>query len=141
MRGRNAWKIRSGRARSGAARGPDGRGLAAARFATLGRSAGIVERVDPRIGWPVMSVPPEAERGRATVTISAGSLRGVALADGVHRWLGIPYAAAPVGQSRFERPVAHPGGGGGGAARPQGPPPPPGAVTGPPGGNRPPGGL
>ncbi|MEU0939438.1 carboxylesterase family protein [Embleya sp. NPDC005971] len=55
-----------------------------------------------------MSVPPEVETKRSTVSISAGRVRGTA-SDGIHRFLGIPYAAAPVGPRRFDRPVPHPG--------------------------------
>lgn len=41
------------------------------------------------------------------VKISAGNVRGLT-ADGVNRFLGIPYAAAPVGPLRFALPMAHP---------------------------------
>jgi para-nitrobenzyl esterase len=37
-----------------------------------------------------------------------GAIRGVRL-DGIVRFLGIPYAAAPAGSRRFEAPVAHDG--------------------------------
>lgn len=42
------------------------------------------------------------------VKLSQGSLRGTALSSGVTQWLGVPYAAAPVGQLRFAAPVAPP---------------------------------
>ena len=43
-----------------------------------------------------MSVAPQ-------VTVSAGIVRGET-SDGVHRYLGIPYAAAPFGANRFRAP-------------------------------------
>ncbi len=42
------------------------------------------------------------------VTVREGRLLGNA-SDGVARFLGVPYAAAPVGQNRFMPPVPHPG--------------------------------
>lgn len=47
-----------------------------------------------------MSVAPQ-------VTVSAGIVRGEAV-DGVHRYLGIPYAAAPFGPNRFRAPRSSP---------------------------------
>ena len=38
------------------------------------------------------------------IKLDDGALRGVALAGGVHAWLGIPYAAAPVGELRWALP-------------------------------------
>jgi para-nitrobenzyl esterase len=42
-----------------------------------------------------------------TVRISSGELRGTT-DDGIDRYLGIPYAAAPTKANRFRLPVAHP---------------------------------
>lgn len=42
------------------------------------------------------------------VTVREGRLGGNTI-DGVARFLGVPYAAAPVGQNRFMPPVSHPG--------------------------------
>jgi para-nitrobenzyl esterase len=43
-----------------------------------------------------------------TTRISSGELRGTT-ADGIDRYLGVPYAAAPVGDLRFARAAPHPG--------------------------------
>jgi para-nitrobenzyl esterase len=43
---------------------------------------------------------------RITTRISTGELAGVR-EDGIDRWLGIPYAAAPVGPRRFAEPAPH----------------------------------
>jgi para-nitrobenzyl esterase len=43
-----------------------------------------------------------------TLTLSNGRIRG-ATANGIDRYLGIPYAAAPVDELRFALPAAHPG--------------------------------
>ncbi len=42
------------------------------------------------------------------VVVREGRLRGEAV-DGVARFLGVPYAAAPVGKNRFMVPIPHPG--------------------------------
>ncbi len=42
------------------------------------------------------------------VQITSGRLRG-ATTGGIDRYLGVPYAAAPVGDHRFALPAAHPG--------------------------------
>ena len=38
------------------------------------------------------------------ITLDQGALRGIELADGVHAWLDIPYAAPPVGKLRWALP-------------------------------------
>lgn len=43
-----------------------------------------------------------------TVTIASGKIRG-SVEDGVCRFYGVPYAAAPVGANRFAAPLPHPG--------------------------------
>jgi para-nitrobenzyl esterase len=43
-----------------------------------------------------------------TTSISSGSLRGTS-ANGIDRYLGVPYAAAPVGDHRFKLAAPHPG--------------------------------
>ncbi|HEY2068404.1 MAG TPA: carboxylesterase family protein [Rhizomicrobium sp.] len=45
---------------------------------------------------------------KPVVTTTSGSVRG-AIVDGVYRFYGVPYAAAPVGENRFQKPVPHPG--------------------------------
>jgi para-nitrobenzyl esterase len=46
-----------------------------------------------------------------TTRISSGELRGTS-ANGIDRYLGVPYAAAPVGDLRFALAIPHPGWGG-----------------------------
>ncbi|WP_220129779.1 carboxylesterase/lipase family protein [Sphingomonas chungangi] len=46
--------------------------------------------------------------GEALATVAEGRLRGVG-EGGVNRFLGVPYAAAPLGALRFKAPAPHPG--------------------------------
>lgn len=48
---------------------------------------------------------PEAPKAMTTT----GSVRGTTVSHGVSRFLGIPYAAPPLGLGRFRAPRAHPG--------------------------------
>jgi len=50
----------------------------------------------------------EATTVDVTTVVSTGPIRGV-MQGGVARYLGVPYAAAPVGDLRFAAPRAHPG--------------------------------
>src|ERR1700743_1768232 len=43
-----------------------------------------------------------------SATTTSGRIRG-AVVDGVSRFYGVPYTAAPVGALRFEAPRVHPG--------------------------------
>ncbi|NML05493.1 carboxylesterase family protein [Sphingomonas sp. G-3-2-10] len=46
------------------------------------------------------------ERDQSIVRIATGEIRGIA-SDGIIRFLGVPYAAAPVGDLRFAAPQPH----------------------------------
>ena len=59
------------------------------------------------IGWSMLSGPDEHPRLRADETListPSGSLAGFVDRRGAHAWLGIPYAAAPVGTGRWRAP-------------------------------------
>ena len=43
-----------------------------------------------------------------TISLSGGRVRGTSV-DGIDRYLGVPYAAAPTGDLRFAMPAPHPG--------------------------------
>jgi para-nitrobenzyl esterase len=45
--------------------------------------------------------------GGPVVTLQSGKIRGVELAGGIARFLGVPYAAPPVGDNRFALPTPH----------------------------------
>ena len=70
----------------------------------------------------VERVQPAAE-GARTVAVSCGQLKGTVV-DGVARFLGIPYAAPPFGENRFQLPRPHPPWEGTLAATSYGPTPP-----------------
>jgi carboxylesterase type B len=51
------------------------------------------------------SMPSPAPREAAVVHLSSGAVSGIASEDGTRRYLGIPYAAPPVGARRWRPPA------------------------------------
>ncbi|KIK62641.1 hypothetical protein GYMLUDRAFT_991661 [Collybiopsis luxurians FD-317 M1] len=47
----------------------------------------------------------QAQSSSLDVSLTAGKFRGVLTANGTEKWLGLPYATAPVGSLRFKAPT------------------------------------
>src|ERR1700734_2997751 len=62
----------------------------------------------PRSGSSLAAKPKEPSMTDVIATTTGGKVRG-SVVDGICRFYGIPYAAAPVGALRFAAPVAHKG--------------------------------
>lgn len=45
---------------------------------------------------------------QTVVTLAAGPITGLKISSSLYKFLGIPYAQAPVGTKRFASPVAYP---------------------------------
>lgn len=79
--------------------------LAAAAFGFICLISGCAE---DQAKAPLTAQTSSAKPIADGVMISAGRLSGIDLADGIHTFKGIPYAAAPVGDLRWRRPAPAP---------------------------------
>ncbi|KAI0317629.1 alpha/beta-hydrolase [Amylostereum chailletii] len=58
------------------------------------------------IAFPFASTVQAQTIDALVVNTTAGAFRGVAVANGTERWLGIPFVQPPLGELRFKAPVA-----------------------------------